>query len=96
MAGIKKHFRTQQIKKQAYSIAVAKGERIAGGGWKYDDSKLSIVVERYETTVYYANKKGKKDKVFFYCSAPKSEYYHEGEWEQYFDNCYKTTKTRPK
>lgn len=95
MAGIKKYLRTQQVKKQAYLIAVEMGERISGG-WQYDDKKLCIVVGQYETTIYYTGEKGKKEKVYFYCSAPKAEYFHEGDWEHYFGTCYKTAKTRPK
>ena len=95
MAGIKKYLRTQQVKKKAYLIAVEMGERIAGG-WQYDDKKLCIVIQQYETTIYYTGSKGKKEKVYFFCSAPKAEYYHEGDWEHYFETCYKTAKTRPK
>ena len=95
MSDIKKYLRTRQIKKRAHFIAMEMGESIANG-WKYDDKKMCIVAQQYETIVYYTGKKGKREKVFFFCSAPKAEYYHEGEWEHYFDTCYKTAKTRPK
>ena len=94
--GIRKYFRISRIRKRAERIARVLGGEI-GCGYLYSDGRIRISADKTRVDICMYNQEDRSNIVFYYTVGAKSEYQHydEGDWEQYLDECYEKTKTRP-
>ena len=96
MKGVRKYFAISRIRKRAEYITGVLGREI-GCGWLYSDDKIRIVTSQSRVDICIYNQEDRSNVVFLYYEGAKTknQHYIEGDWEQYFDECYERAKTRP-